>query len=152
MKECPFCNRLKDVGQWSEGLVYEDDLVLVTHEFDANAPSYLGAVVIQTKRHTEHGLADLTDSEGQRFGLLIAQISRALRELVGARWTYTYCFTEAYQHVHQFVCARYPDMPSEYVRLRFREWKGAPRGTPAQVAELSKKLRARLTISLDSDS
>ena len=84
MKECPFCNRLKDVGQWSEGLVYEDDLVLVTHEFDVNAPSYLGAVVIQTKRHTEHGLADLTDSEGQRFGLLVAQISRALRELVGA--------------------------------------------------------------------
>ena len=152
MSECPFCNRLKDVAQWSERLVYEDDLVLVTHEFDANAPSYLGAVVIQTKRHTEHGLADLTDSEGQRFGLLVAQISRALRELVGAAWTYTYCFTEAYQHVHQFVCARYPDMPPEYAKLRFREWEEAPRGTSAQVAELSKKLDARLRIALGSNS
>jgi diadenosine tetraphosphate (Ap4A) HIT family hydrolase len=147
MKECFFCNMRKDVSQWSERLVYEDDLVLVTHEIDSDGPTYLGAVLIQTKRHTEHGLTDLTDLEGQRIGFLVAQISRALRDLVGAAWTYTYSFTEAYQHVHQFVCARYPNMPPEYARLQFREWKEAPRGTSPQVAELSKKLGSRLRIA-----
>jgi diadenosine tetraphosphate (Ap4A) HIT family hydrolase len=150
VKECPLCDRLKDADQWSGRLVYEDDFVLVTHEIDTDEPTYLGVVLMQTKRHTEHGLTDLTDSEGQRIGLLVAQISRALRDLVSAAWTYTYCFTEAYQHVHQFVCARYPNMPPEYVRLRFDEWKEAPRGTPVQVAELSKKLGARLRISSSS--
>ena len=146
LKECYFCDRLKDANQWSERLVYEDELVLVTHEVEADGPTYLGMVLIQTKRHTNHGLTDLTDAEGQRIGLLVAQISRALGEVVGAAWAYAYSFTEVYQHMHQFVCARYPNMPQEYARLRFDEWKEAPRGTSAQVAELSKKLSARLKI------
>jgi len=145
-ERCFFCDRLKNVEDWEDSLIYEDDLVHVAHQIDPEGPSCLGAVLIQTKRHTESGLAGLTNLEGQRMGLLVAQISRALKELVGAAWTYTNCFNERFRHVHQFVFARYPDMPTEYVRLRVNEWKRAPRGSRAQVADLSRQLRERLSV------
>jgi len=146
VERCYFCDRLANPKEWEGRLIYEDDLVHVTHQIDTEMPTYLGAVLIQTRRHTESGLASLTDDEGQRIGLLVAQISRGLKDLVGATWTYTYCFTEAFRHVHQFVLARHSDMPPEYVRLRVVEWKQAPRGSPAQIAELSRKLSERLRI------
>jgi len=146
LEKCYFCDRLIDVKQLEGHMIYEDELILVTHEIDAEVPTYLGAVLIQTKRHTENGLASLTDAEGQRIGIIVAQVSRALKELVGAAWTYTYCFTEGFRHVHQFVVARHPKMPQEYVRLRFDEWEQAPKGSPAQIAELSHQLAERIRI------
>lgn len=146
VERCFFCDRLASVEDWDSSLIYEDDLVHVTRQIDPEGPSYLGAVLIQTKRHTESGLAELTDAEGQRIGLLVAEISRALKELVGAAWTYTYCFNERFRHVHQFVFARYSDMPAEYVRVRVNEWSQAPRGSREQVAHLSRQLRERLSV------
>ena len=147
MEKCYFCDRLTIRKEWENNLIYEDDLVLVTHQTVAEGLSYLGSVLIQTKRHTEDGLAELTDAEGQCIGLLVAQISRALKDLVGAAWTYTYSFTEAFRHVHQFVIARYSNMPPEYVRLRINEWKEAPRGPPDQITHLSRQLGKLLAMS-----
>lgn len=132
--------------EWEGSLIYEDDLVHVTRHINSEGLTYLGAVLIQTKRHTEGGLAELTDAEAQRIGLPVAQISRGLKDLVGATWTYTYCFTEGFRHVHQFVLARYPRITLEYVRLRVDEWKQASRGSPEQVSQLSHQLGARLRI------
>lgn len=146
MGKCYFCDRLTNVKEWENRLIYEDDLIHVTHQIDPEGSTYLGAILIQTKRHTEDGLAGLTDAEGQRVGLLVVQIGRALKDLVGAAWIYTYCFTEAFRHVHQFVFARYPEMPNEYVRLRVAEWAQAPRGSAEQVTHLCHQLRERLRI------
>ncbi len=99
--------------------------------------------MIQTKRHSE-GLAGLTDNEAGRLGLWVAQLSRALKETMKAEWTYAYCFTEAFRHVHMIVDARYPDMPREHVRLGIHDWPDAPRGDPGTVRSLVKQLRARL--------
>jgi diadenosine tetraphosphate (Ap4A) HIT family hydrolase len=146
MGACYFCDRLRNVKEWEGRLIYEDDLIHVTHQINNEGLSYLGAVLIQTKRHTEGGLAGLTDAEAQRIGLLVAQISRGLKDLVGAAWTYTYCFTESFRHVHQFVLARYPGTPPEYIRLQVDEWKQAPRGSTEQISKLSHQLAARLRI------
>jgi histidine triad (HIT) family protein len=145
VEACYFCDRLRDVKEWEGRLIYEDNLVHVTHQINNEGPTYLRAVLIQTKRHTE-GLAGLTDAEAERIGLLVAQISRGLKDLVGAAWTYTYCFTEGFRHVHQFVYARYPGTPTEYVRLRVDEWKQAPKGSSQQISQLSHQLGARLRI------
>lgn len=140
---CYFCTRLADGPP--DPLIHEDDLLHVSHAINEQGPlSHLGYVVLQTKRHTEHGLAGLTDSEAERAGLRVTQVSRALRELLGASWTYTYAYTEAFQHYHQFVVARYPRMPRRYVRLGALEWKRFPRGDRAHVERLAEQMTSYL--------
>jgi diadenosine tetraphosphate (Ap4A) HIT family hydrolase len=104
-------------------------------------------VEIVLRRHTEHGLSDLTDEEGQRIGLVVAAVSRALREVAGAAWTYTHAYTEGFRHVHQFVVARPPGLPVEFLRLDLPRWPGAPRGDAAAVRALAAALRERVSAS-----
>ena len=137
---CPFCRRFADPSGPREPLVYEDDLVRATHRLDPEGATYLGVVFIRTKRHTPGGLPDLTDPEAERIGWLVAQVSRAMRRSLGAAWTYTYCFTEGFRHVHQFVVARYPGTPPDMVRLDVEDWPGAPRGPPAEVRRVARQL------------
>ena len=121
-------------------LIYESELFHIRHELEEPGPSYLGALLIQTKRHAS-GMAELADAEGRELGYLIQRTSRALKSCTSAAWTYVYSFTEAYRHVHVFVAARYPDIPKKYVRLAITEWPGAPRGGRAEVEELCRRLR-----------
>jgi histidine triad (HIT) family protein len=141
---CWFCERLRNPGSHAAGWIYEDDLVHVSHWSSEGELAYRGALVIQTRRHTEHGLASLTDLEGRRIGLLVAQLSRALKEVTGAGWTYTYCFTEGFRHVHQFVVARYLETPPEHVRTELQSWPGAPRVSLEEVRRLSGVLAGRI--------
>lgn len=141
---CLFCDRLQNAGSLVGRTVYEDALVHVSHQLNDDAPTYLGAVIVQTRRHTEAGLSDLTDAEAERIGLLVGRVSRALRETVGAAWCYTYAFTEGYRHLHQFVVARYPRTPEEFVRLEITDWTDAPRGDRDRVEQLVGELASHL--------
>jgi histidine triad (HIT) family protein len=150
MQRCVFCELLEDPARSEGRRLYEDDLVWVAHEAEAAGTSYRGAAVIVLKRRTEAGLADLRDEEGERIGRLVARLSRAFRTQLGAAWTYTYCFTEGYRHVHQFVRARYPGVPPEHVRLGLADWAEAPRATPEEIRVLSERLRRSLDRSIRS--
>jgi len=141
--ECFFCRSLEDRAAFEERGVYEDDLLRATHPIEEEGPTFLGTVLVQTKRHAE-GLAGLTDAEAERLGWLVTRLSRALGTTVGAAWTYAYCFSEGYRHVHLFVDARYPNLPAAHVRLGLHEWPDAPRGDPAAVRALAHRLRAEL--------
>jgi diadenosine tetraphosphate (Ap4A) HIT family hydrolase len=121
-------------------LVFEDGSFHVSHQLEEDGPSYLGNLLIQTKRHAE-GMAELTELEGQELGSLIQQTSRALKSCTAAAWTYVFSFTEAFRHVHVVVMARYPNTPKQYVRLAITDWPEAPKGGRAEVAQLSQKLR-----------
>jgi histidine triad (HIT) family protein len=141
--DCFFCDRLRNRKEIEDWCVYEDDLLVVAHQVEIGEPTYLGTLLIQTKRHSE-GLAGLTDKEAERLGLLAARISRALKEVLKAEWTYAYCFTAAFRHVHMIIDARYPGVPREHVRLGIHEWPDAPRGDPEAVRSLVQQVRARL--------
>jgi hypothetical protein len=140
---CPFCEPPAPLAV--EVPIVEDRLVRVVHPLSGSGRrTYLGIARIQTRRHTPEGLPSLTEAEGERIGRLVAQLSRAFRHELGAAWTYTYCFTEAYRHVHQFVVARYPGTPSEKVRLDVTDWAGAPRGSPREVRRVARAIARRL--------
>lgn len=142
---CPFCEPLVQGADPPYEPILVDDLLRLAHPVEDDGPTYLGNVVVQTRRHTEHGLPSLTDEEGARIGVRVAQLSRALRDVTGAAWTYTYCFTEAFRHVHQFVVARYAELPEEHVRLGIGSWRDAPRGDRSAVRRLARELAARLS-------
>jgi len=144
MDVCMFCERLRNPSELADCLVYEDELFHVSHQLNEEGQTYLGSVIIQSRRHV-HDLAELTEKEASWLGSLITRSSRALKNCTGAGWTYAESFLERYQHVHVIVTARYPSMPKEYIRLAIRKWPGAPRGTRPDVIELSRKLRAGMS-------
>ena len=138
---CMFCERLRNPSELADCMVYEDELFHVSHQVNEEGQTYLGSVIIQTRRHV-HDLAELTEEEASKLGSLITRSSRALKNCTGASWTYAESFLERYQHVHVIITARYPGMPKEYIRLAIRKWPDAPKGARADVVELSRKLRA----------
>jgi len=139
--DCPFCQRMRSPELLRRELVYEDDAFHASHPINADGPSFLGSVLLQTKRHVPN-LGRLNDTEARSLGTAVVRISRAIEQCTGAPWTYCYTFLEAVPHLHLFVVARYADLPKEHVRLGALEWPGAPRGTPQEVAELCQRLRA----------
>jgi len=144
MEVCMFCERLRNPNELANCLVYEDELFHISHQLNEEGQTYLGSVIIQTRRHV-HDLAELTEEEASRLGLLITRSSRALKNCTGASWTYAESFLERYQHVHVIVTSRYPSMPKEYIRLAIRKWPDAPSGARADVVELSRKLRTTMS-------
>ena len=139
-RACYFCERLAGPSEIQDRTICETARLHVSHELVEGEPTYLGYLLIQTKRHVPD-LAALTNTEAHELGLLIQRISQALKICTDAEWTYVLGFMEAVQHVHVFVAARYPKTPKEYVRLGITEWPEAPKGDRAAVVELSRRLR-----------
>lgn len=149
MDDCEFCAWRAGLATAPGGAIYEDDLLLARHAYDgAGATTYLGALVLQPKRHAT--LAALTDDEARAMGWLAARLGRALADCTGAEKVYAYAFGEAYDHLHMFVVARYPGAPPEYVRLRAQEWPGASRGDERAIAALVERLRTSIGATTES--
>jgi diadenosine tetraphosphate (Ap4A) HIT family hydrolase len=138
---CFFCERLNPPGPLPGFTLYADDVLHASHWWEEDRDTYLGQIVVQSVRHTPHGLASLTDDEGARVGVVVARLARALRSTLSARWAYTFGFTEGFRHYHQFVVARYAGTPAEHVRLGVLDWPEAPRGNAAEIRRRCARLR-----------
>ena len=127
----------------TERLIYEDEHFHASHHIAVNGRTLLGVVLNQSKRHASD-LSELDDSEAKSLGLIVREVSRALKATMGAPWTYCYSFLEGVRHVHVFVPARYSGLPREYLRLNIGEWPQAPVGGIAEVNALASRMRASL--------
>ena len=58
--------------------LFTNELVYVGHVHWDSEETYLGYVMIDIKRHVP-GLAELTDEEAKRFGLISSRVSKALK-------------------------------------------------------------------------
>jgi histidine triad (HIT) family protein len=140
---CLFCDGAHLRAQDPARVVYEDDRFYVAHPLDGDELTYLGSLMIVTKRHVP-SFAELTADEAQSLGLLLSRVSRALKAATGAGHAYAYFFGEGFHHLHIFTVARYDEMPAAYVRLAVERWPEAPRGGAAAVEALCAVLRADL--------
>jgi diadenosine tetraphosphate (Ap4A) HIT family hydrolase len=143
MDTCPFCDIQQGARPPLGGPIYEDALVYAHHADFDEGPTYLGHVMVETKRHTPD-FADLTAAEAQAVGLLIARLSRALKACTGAEKVYATFYGEVTPHLHVHLTARYPGTPAEYLRWNVEDWPSAPRGNAGDVAALCRRLRATL--------
>lgn len=141
---CFICRKHRGEIVVPGGAVYEDEWIYASHAAipDGENATYLGLLFVEPKRHVA-GLADLTDAEATRLGLVIARLSRALCA-EGAEHTYLFVLGHAVPHLHVGLVPRYPDTPREYWGLRVDEWPGAPRGGPEEIEALCERLRAHL--------
>jgi histidine triad (HIT) family protein len=121
MDGCSFCASYEDLQYALGGIIYEDDLVSAHHYYQEGEPNYLGHLVLRTKRHVP-GLAELTEAEGQAFGLAVTR------------------------HLHLLLTARYPGAPQEFWRWKIGDWPDAPKGGAKEVIALCDQLRAHLSI------
>ncbi|HLK57630.1 MAG TPA: HIT domain-containing protein [Chthonomonadaceae bacterium] len=144
MEGCVFCEQQNGLSPVVGGAIYSDDLVYASHRFDASAPTYLGYIAVQSRRHVHHW-ADLTDAEASAIGLLITRLSRALKACLGVDHTYVVYYAEVVPHLHVLLTARYPDMPKEYWRGKIYDWPAAPKGGVEEVTQLCDTLRKYLT-------
>jgi histidine triad (HIT) family protein len=141
MEACPICAKHKYavIG----GPLYEDDLVYAHHVFNDRGETFLGYVRAETKRHVP-SFAELTAAEAQALGLLVARLSRALKDSTGADHVYVFFYGDHVPHLHLHIFARYPGTPEEYWRERVGEWSGSPKGGADEVAALCDRLRSSL--------
>lgn len=146
MDECLFCAIQSGLMPPVGGPIYEDDLVYAHHYSDGEEPQYLGHLVLETKRHIPD-FADLTRAEAQAIGLLISQLSSALKTCAGAEKVYAVFYGEVTPHLHVHLTARYPDTPAQHLRWNVEDWPDAPRGNADEIAVLCGQLRRALADS-----
>lgn len=145
--DCFICRKQRGEVTIPGGAIYEDDLIYVGHAQirDGQATTYLGYLMVEPKRHAPR-LFDLTDEEAQAIGLMIARLSRALRDSEHAEHVYVFVIGDGVPHVHFHVVPRYPQAPREFWGVHVDEWPDAPHGGPDEMAALCDRLRAQLQI------
>ena len=148
MKEtnCLVCQKHRGEVIVPGGIVYQDDLVCVSHSLmpEGQNRAYLGIYFVEPRRHAT-GWADLTDAEAKRMGLLIQRVSYALKESEGADHIYTFAFGHDVDHLHIWVVPRYPGTPREFWGTAVTDWPEAPRGNEAVITALCQRIRAHLS-------
>src|SRR5438309_2035673 len=124
--ECFVCRKQRGDVVVPGGIVYEDDLVSVSHLLmDRDKSAYPGVIFVEPKRHVPT-LADLERGEAERVGWLTSSVARALRG-EGAERSYSAILGHGVPHLHVWVVPRYPGTPDDMIGLRVLEWAEGPR-------------------------
>jgi diadenosine tetraphosphate (Ap4A) HIT family hydrolase len=96
----------------------------VVHCNDTSLP---GWTVVVARRHVA-SIAGLTRGEAVELGLLLRNVSAALREITHCEKTYVLQFAEGegHHHVHFHVIPRMADLPEESRSVRIVKYLGVP--------------------------
>ena len=142
--DCYICRKHRGEISIPGGAIYEDDLLYAGHiKMNEEQSTYLGYLMIETKRHTP-GLAELNEAEAQAIGLLANRLSRALKASEAAEHVYAFVIGDHIPHFHMHIVPRYPGAPREYWGVHVDEWPDAPHGGDSEITALCARLRNQL--------
>ena len=79
MGDCFICDKHAGKIETDGHVIYEDEYVYVGHIDRNGEPNYVGHLMIDLKRHVPT-LAEMTEEEAKSFGLIMAKVSKALKE------------------------------------------------------------------------
>ncbi|QED46299.1 HIT family protein [Cytobacillus dafuensis] len=113
MSNCFICKKHAGELQTSGVRIYEDEYVFVGHIDSDGKPNYLGHIMIDLKRHVPT-LAELNPEEAKAFGMIMARVSKALKETEEAEHIYSLVSGNSVPHLHMHLVARYPHTPEQY--------------------------------------
>ena len=96
----------------------------VVHHFETALPGWL---VLVARRHIAT-VAELTEAEASEMGLLIRDVSLALKHVTDCQKTYILQFADHPQHphVHVHIAPRMKDQPDNRRGPRIMEYTGVP--------------------------
>ncbi|ADU29487.1 HIT family protein [Evansella cellulosilytica] len=112
-ESCFICNKHQGTIITSGATIYEDDYIFVGHIDNNGKPNYLGHIMIDLKRHVPT-LAEMNPEEAKTFGVIMARLSRALKETEGAEHVYALVSGNAVPHLHMHLVARYPNTHEQF--------------------------------------
>lgn len=143
--DCFICRKHRGEIAIPGGAIYEDGLIYAGHAQirEGQGTAYLGYLMVEPKRHAP-GLAELTDTEAQAIGVVVARLSRVLKSRERAEHVYAFVLGDHVPHLHIHLVPRYPNAPSEYWGVHVDEWPDAPRGGAHEMAALCERLRGGL--------
>jgi diadenosine tetraphosphate (Ap4A) HIT family hydrolase len=146
VSDCFVCQKHKGEIKLPGGAILQDDLIYCGHAWSFDEPEgiYLGACIVEPKRHIA-SWADLLDDEAARIGVVIRDISYALKQSEAAEHVYVYVLGHHVPHLHIWVVPRYVGTPRDYWGLQLFEWPDRLRGSPEEVEALCDRLRAGLS-------
>jgi histidine triad (HIT) family protein len=125
---CSICQKHRSLERYGWA-IFESDHFVVMHGIKPEdpEPTYLGWVIIETRRHV-HELGDLNDAESRELGPLMTRLARALAQTVGAEHVYAFLIGDGVPHFHLHLFPRYPGTPREFWGTHVDEAPDAPRG------------------------
>lgn len=127
MKPCKTCALInqRDMGAaplWD--CIHRTNFWDVVHSYNTALPGWM---VLVLRRHIE-AVHELTENEAAELGLLIRQVSMALKKTTGCRKTYVMQLAEHedHPHVHFHVIPRMPDQPEDRHSTKIFGYLGVP--------------------------
>jgi diadenosine tetraphosphate (Ap4A) HIT family hydrolase len=116
------------------------------HSYNTALPGWL---VIVARRHIE-AIHELTTEEAVELGVLIRQVSVALKDVTGCLKTYVIQFAEAaeHPHVHFHIVPRMADQPEDHRSTKVFAYLGvseAEQVSEEQMNEIAAKIRRLLS-------
>ena len=141
-EKCFICQKHKGLEIVPGGAMFEDDLFYSGHSWSAEDQKspYLGSFIVEPKRHIPTW-AELNDTEADTIGRIIRNVSKALRDGLGAEHVYVFVIGHHIPHLHVWVVPRFPDTPREYWGLELFAWPERRQGGVAAVERICGKVR-----------
>jgi diadenosine tetraphosphate (Ap4A) HIT family hydrolase len=120
----------------------------VVHSYNTALPGWL---VLVARRHIE-AIDELSEDEAAELGILIRQVSAALKQVTGCVKTYVIQFAEAeeYPHVHFHIIPRMANQPEEYKSTKIFGYLGVPeeeRVSEKQMTEIAVQVQSILNLT-----
>ncbi|MBC7878658.1 MAG: HIT family protein [Anaerolineales bacterium] len=154
MTDCKTCELIsrrdaKNVPLW--GCIYRTQFWDVVHHNGTTLPGWLVLVV---RRHMG-AIDELTNEEAIELGILLRQVSLALKETTGCIKTYAVQFAEmaGHQHVHFYIIPRMADQPENRRGTNVFEYSGVSeeeRVSEETMNEIAMKVQKILLSSLST--
>jgi histidine triad (HIT) family protein len=143
-ESCFICNKHNGEIETSGVKIYEDEYVYVGHIDKGGKPSYLGHIMIDLKRHAP-SLGDMTMDEAKAFGVIMARVSKALKETEKAEHIYAAVSGNSVPHLHMHIIPRYPNTPEAYWGAwEVYDWPEAPFGKNPEIIQVCERIKSYL--------
>ncbi|MEU7138806.1 HIT domain-containing protein [Nocardia sp. NPDC046473] len=137
--ECAICAKHRGVGPLVGPVLFENELVIVTHRpLDQGSP-VPGYLFVETRRHTPT-VATLTDPEAAAIGVAVTRAALALQQELAPEFVFSAITGRSVAHFHQHVFARPDGTPATTPWTDVDSWQDSPRITPTELATLCSRL------------
>ncbi|MFG1794869.1 HIT family protein [Nocardia sp. NPDC049149] len=142
--ECAICAKHRGVGALVGPVVFEDDLVVVTHRPLANNTPVPGYLFVETRRHTP-SVSTLTDAEASAVGWAVTRAARAIQHELAPEFVFSAVTGRSVVHFHQHVFARPLGTPPAIPWPDTDSWPEGPRITATELTPLIARLASHFT-------
>lgn len=142
---CAICAKHRGEGPLVGPLIWQDDLLVVTHRpVGEELTGGPGHVFVETRRHVA-SLADLAAGEVDAVARAVWLVARGLRAALNPEYVFSAVVGRQVAHFHQHVFVRHRGTPDDVGWMDGHLWPGAPRVSSDAIVELCGRLRGCFT-------